>query len=232
MSMTRPTTYCTYCGKPNPETVDHIPPAGLFPKPRPSNLITVPSCTDCNAGASIDDEYLKIWLLLRHDISERRPGSTLRDSVFRALAKPRKRRMLNMLLGSMRRVAVHTPGGLFVGQVATYHVDLARFGKVADRTVKGLFFHHYERRLPETHDVRSYAESGLREINPTTQVSLSHLITSLRSRPSRKIGDRVFEYWFQATPEDPNSTAWLLRFYDSESFLCLTAPADGQVPAA
>ncbi len=230
--MTLDRTYCTYCGTPDPETWDHIPPACLFPPPRPSSLITVPSCTACNSGASKDDEYFKIWLLMRHDIAGHPSRAKLLDSVHRGLAKPQKRKLLNMLLSTLRRVPVHTPGGLYLGDAGVYYADLTRFGKVADRIVKGLFFHHYGTRLAATHDVRSFAESGLRDIKPNVQRSLAEMITALRSKPKQTIGDHVFEYWFQATPEDSNSTAWLLRFYDAESFLCLTAPAGDPVPAA
>jgi hypothetical protein len=41
-------------------TLDHIPPIGLFPKPRPANLITVPCCFKCNNKHSGFDERLRI----------------------------------------------------------------------------------------------------------------------------------------------------------------------------
>jgi hypothetical protein len=48
---------CAYCGKKQPVTDDHIPPKNLFPKPRGSNLITVPCCEFCRKGWSENDEY-------------------------------------------------------------------------------------------------------------------------------------------------------------------------------
>lgn len=160
------------------------------------------------------------------------PGSKLLDSVFRALSKPRKRGMLNTLLRGMRRVAVHSPVGLYLGQAATYEVNLTRFGNVTDRIVKGLFYHHYKTRLPQTHDVQSFAESGLRDLTSNQRASLAHMISVLRLKPGLTIGEHVFEYWYQATPEDPNTTLWLLRFFDFESFLCFTKPVNVRVPAA
>ena len=47
---------CCYCHNPS-TTKDHIPPKNIFPKPRPTNLITVLSCKDCNEDPSLDDEY-------------------------------------------------------------------------------------------------------------------------------------------------------------------------------
>ena len=72
---------CTYCGKPKPETTNHIPPACLFPSPRPSDLITVPCCLDCNGGASKDDEYFRMMMVMRRDATHPAvPSSCLRSS--------------------------------------------------------------------------------------------------------------------------------------------------------
>jgi hypothetical protein len=49
---------CAFCRKPA-STRDHVPPKGLFGQPLPSNLITVPACRDCNAGAGQDDEVMQ-----------------------------------------------------------------------------------------------------------------------------------------------------------------------------
>ena len=47
---------CTYCGA-NATTRDHVPPRLLLEHPFPRNLRPVPSCLDCNQGASKDEEY-------------------------------------------------------------------------------------------------------------------------------------------------------------------------------
>src|SRR5258705_116103 len=62
---------CVYCVKPATDR-DHVPPKGLFPKgQRPWNLVTVPSCKECNGSkgskVSLDDEYLRDTLALHVD---------------------------------------------------------------------------------------------------------------------------------------------------------------------
>ncbi len=47
---------CVYCGR-KATTSDHVIPRCLLEKPYPPNLLTVPSCRDCNAGFSQDEEY-------------------------------------------------------------------------------------------------------------------------------------------------------------------------------
>ena len=220
------TTYCIYCGRPRPETFDHIPPRCIFPSPRPDNLVKVPCCLKCNVEASRDDEYFKNSLALRHDVTAHPVGSKLVASTLRALARPQSRGMLNTLGQSMRRIPVHTPAGLYIGQAGTFDVDLTRLGRVTNRIVKGLFFEEFHRRLPQTHDVRSFAESGLRDINSEQRADLSRIIASILGGDHRMSGENVFEYWFKVTPEDVDTTAWLFRFFGVESFFCVTAPVE------
>lgn len=48
---------CAYCGG-APETVDHVPSKVLLDRPYPENLPTVECCLGCNAGLSLDEEYV------------------------------------------------------------------------------------------------------------------------------------------------------------------------------
>jgi len=48
---------CVYCGG-APETREHVPSRVLLDEPFPENLPLVGACSKCNAGFSIDEEYL------------------------------------------------------------------------------------------------------------------------------------------------------------------------------
>jgi len=148
----------------------------------------------------------------------------LLPAVLRGLGKARKKGMLHGLLRSMRSVPVKTSAGLYVGNAEAYDVNLERLGRVTDRIVKGLYFKEFGGRLPSTHGVRSFAESGLTDIDSDLRLTVRQTVEALVSKPPRVIGEGVFEYWFQATREDPATTAWLMRFYAVESFFCMTAP--------
>lgn len=52
---------CVYCGA-TASTRDHAPPKAILEEPYPPNLRTVPSCRSCNAGWSLDEEYLAVVL--------------------------------------------------------------------------------------------------------------------------------------------------------------------------
>lgn len=55
-------TACTYCGS-MATTEDHVPPKGLIRPSRRVNLWTVPSCNQCNGGASRDEEYFRMMVV-------------------------------------------------------------------------------------------------------------------------------------------------------------------------
>lgn len=52
---------CAYCGA-QPDTRDHVPARVLLDEPFPAQLPVVDACTDCNAGFSLDEQYLACFL--------------------------------------------------------------------------------------------------------------------------------------------------------------------------
>lgn len=135
----RRTGECVYCGTIGPLTRDHIPPQNLFAKPRPSNLIAVPSCPPCNHSATRDDEYFRMTLSLREDLQQHPANDQLRRAVQRSFAKPQQARFTRAFFQGVRRVDVETPGGIYLGQQPVYEVDLRRLKRVAARIAKGSF---------------------------------------------------------------------------------------------
>src|SRR5437667_5094676 len=53
-----------------------------------TNLITVPSCDECNGGSSKDDEYFRLWLVSR----ENTKGHPARDTVFPTMQRSLRRK--------------------------------------------------------------------------------------------------------------------------------------------
>ncbi len=60
---------CIYCGEPA-TTKDHVIPRSYFPKPTPSNLMTVPACKQCNKSKQHDEDYLRTILTSARDFKE------------------------------------------------------------------------------------------------------------------------------------------------------------------
>jgi len=53
---------CYLCGSGSEITKDHIPPKNLFPHPRPTDLISVPCCRECNNYLSPIDESFRVFV--------------------------------------------------------------------------------------------------------------------------------------------------------------------------
>ena len=70
-------THSVYCGRPA-DTDDHSPSRCFLRRPLPSNLITFPACSECNAGFSFDENAVKVIVTMvsRHSdlFAERQPG--------------------------------------------------------------------------------------------------------------------------------------------------------------
>lgn len=127
---------CVYCGEQRELTRDHIPPRCLFGKPRPADLVTVPSCVDCNSEVSKHDEYFRIAITTGID-RERFPKENA-DSVraINNLARPASLGFGRLLLQNYKP----NPSRLTI--------DFGRIKIVLCRIARGLFYHQRDVRMP------------------------------------------------------------------------------------
>jgi hypothetical protein len=51
--------------------MDHVPPENLFETGQKGNLVTVPSCRQCNNAASREGQYFLVYLALRRDAKQK-----------------------------------------------------------------------------------------------------------------------------------------------------------------
>jgi hypothetical protein len=220
---------CTYCGENDFISRDHIPPESLFPKPRPGNLITVQSCDKCNGGASMDDEYFRLNLSIRN--SATMPAARpVADTALRGLRRELHSNFRTAFFKGLKEVNLCTKSGSFIERGVAYDVDLTRLSKVVTRIVRGLYFYHYNQRLPDWCEVDTWCLDGLNGINGVTAENLTALINRLQSNPVAEIGDGVFKYWHCLSDDggkiDNFCTVWLLVFYESTAFLGITVGRD------
>jgi hypothetical protein len=215
---------CVYCGQCSAETSDHVPPKNLFSKPRPSSLVTVPSCLGCNEGASQDDEYFRLVVTLRHDI-DHPDAAVARDSAMRSLGRPQASGLRTAFLSAIREIDLRSPGGLYIGRTGMYDIDVGRLDRVARRITLGLFYKETGRPLPDNYAVKAYLLSAVDPSATDALARLSHVIDALKSgRSPAFVGRRVMSYWWRLTQEDHNVSAWLLVFYERVSWITITAP--------
>lgn len=206
---------CAYCGEKRPVTRDHIPPLSFFPKPRASDLITVPCCESCRAGWSDDDEYFRAVILSSARVSEEKIAQGATDALLRSLAKPTKQGFARMLLTSIKGVEIETEAGLYLGKHPVLKLEQERIARVAQRIIRGLFFREKAYRVPEGYEVLAYIQ----------QFGIDPIVGELQgvqfSEP-RVVQNGVFCYIFKETESDPNSSVWLALFYGTLAFVGFT----------
>ncbi len=220
-----PRKICAYCGISENLTDDHVPPKNLFPKPRPSNLITVPACPECHSGTSQDDEYFRLKLCLRDNSGDHPNARANLESIFRSLRREQAAGFKKLILSDFHPVQLHTPSGLYVGKGLAYDVDMNRIRYVVERTVRGIYFAESCHPLGLNNEVRVYSNDdlGLQPREVLDQLSQT-ILAPLAANAPKVIGDNVFSYRHQIMVENPIFSVWAITFYGHVSFLCLTGP--------
>lgn len=204
---------CYLCNKNFADTRDHVPPECLFPDPKPSNLITLPCCLQCNRSYSKDEEYFRDNFSM---ISKRSPavkqlwGKTRRSY----LRRPLKLRNIKSRLVDLN---LKTQGGIYLGKATGLKFDESKTNRVIEKIIKGLFFHHKKKILPSS--VRFHIF-----FNPT-----DILEAYFKLRIFGKRWNDVFCYAFLFAQDNTYSGFWWLEFYGSNLFLA--ALEDITVPA-
>jgi hypothetical protein len=197
---------CAYCGEQRELTRDHIPPRCLFGKPRPADLITVPSCVDCNQKASKHDEYFRIAVTTGIDREKFPRENTDSVRAINSLARPASLRFAKTLLQNYKP----NPSRLTI--------DCGRIKTVLFRIARGLFYHHKGVGMPGAIVFEIAIIDGSQKISMEGRERIKRLDENLTT-----IGRGVFRYAFEPfEPPDPFGTAWLMRFYDHKTFFCLT----------
>ena len=142
---------CVYCGKLKEITKDHVPPECFFPKPKPSNLITVPSCVECNRGAGKDEEFFLATFMFS-EVGVTEAGKMLWNE--------KLHRMYEKNLGLRGKIAkslhysdIYTPAGIFLGRRMVIDQDTKSFDKVVNKILRGLYYFEFSELLPANTEV-------------------------------------------------------------------------------
>jgi len=195
---------CAYCGCISPVTDDHIPPKNLFPKPRSSNLITVPCCLPCFEGWSKDDEYFRATILASFKTHDMPLAEGVMDSLLRSLK--RSPGFANLLINSIEEIEMVTESGIYLGKQDALKLDGARVNRVSQRIIRGLFLKENKYPLPENYEVVAKVQQFGFE-------SILENLPDIQLEDLRIIQNGVFCYTFCRTNDEPNSGLWLLLFY-------------------
>ncbi len=218
---------CVYCGKTSTLTKDHIPPKNLYAKPRPSNLITVPCCNDCNSRASKDDEYFRLNIVMRDKTEGVSEAECLQGTVFRSLNRKESTGLKHEFINRIDRRPSFTPSGIFTGIKPVFDIDFSRLDRVVKRAIAGIIYKELGDRLPDSFDIDVFSTSGLNNLTPLFEENLKSKIDELLREPYVYIGNEsVFAFWRKYSGEDRYSSLWLLVFFQCTSFVGVVCPKE------
>ena len=200
---------CVYCGRREKETDDHVPPKSFYPKPRPSDLITVPACLQCNQDAGKDEEFFLATFMFSE------AGITKAGNL---LWSEKLRRMYEKNLGLKRKIAdnlersdIMTPAGIFLGRKMTIKTDEARFERVANKIVKGLYYFEYKETMPANTKLMTLFLRNQEHFDAAKKV-----VDELR--PGSRKWPGIFEYKYNRMVKSISESIWLLLFWDYATF--------------
>lgn len=192
---------CVLCGRRVATTKDHIPPKGIFPKPRPDDLITVPACLKCNNDASHDDEIFRVYLNSHVGMDKQRTKALWDQHTIRTIKHNRKLR--KKLFGQVRPAYVKSYGGIIYGKKMVGFWDSAAHDSIIERTVRGLYYFHF--------DVILHAKSVIRVNWHRRLTNVMDMMTGDWNAHSIANGD--FQYRYIRSEESPDESIWLFQFY-------------------
>lgn len=166
---------CALCGKNTATTKDHIPPQGIYPKPRDNNINfnTVPACVECNNGSSVEDEEFKVLMGISTGVHHENPDIVI-DSIARTLGN--NQQIANQIFSTKQNVYAHLRGSVLEPAIAVTF-DGEKYSKVISRIVRGLYWlqkGHALGRNPKitvfpTHDIKQELARSMMELMNSLQ---------------------------------------------------------------
>lgn len=203
---------CYFCGAPAVSS-DHLPPSGIFDKPKPGNRIEVPSCDIHNSQQSMDDEYFR-WFVATASAENPKAEALIKGKVVSQFNQRPK--LLQTIMKHSRIIDLKTPSGIYLGKSPAFEYRRDRIQNVITRMTKGFFLHFYNERLPDNYSVENYL------LNPKLDDVQKYLLLKL---PIHEIGGDVFSFRFERDHSDKYFSVWFFMFFDKTLIVSLTKEA-------
>jgi hypothetical protein len=126
------------------------------------------------------------------------------------------RRLFQKLHTNVRTVSVQSPGGIHLGEAASFPVPGTVYNSVIEKTIRGLYYHHSGETLGDRAVVAASMYRGLTEEMKTNTEMLSQ----------NDIGKGVFIYRYGRTEDSPLESVWIFQFYECHWAYGQTVPND------
>jgi len=192
---------CVICGKCKAVTKDHVPPRGIFCKPRPNNLVKVPACHKCNNLVSGLDERFRVYLGLHVSSGDNMGKKFFREEAIRTLNHNRK--LLKEILLKAKPVSLSTRQGIIYDTGLQIPWDSLAHDVIVERTIRGFYYHHYGDILGDRVRVKV---QWLRQLTPD-------LIDKSRDWSFSVLGKGEVAYKYGRSQNSPLESVWIFQFY-------------------
>ncbi len=195
--------------------MDHVFPRSLYVQ-LPQQALTVPACGACQAATSPDEDYLRGFIAstsYRHDTA-RELWPRIRRSLLR------DRRAQAAFMNSLRKVDVHSAGGLYLGTVDGLEADATRINRALGKIVRGLWCAETSGNVMPA-DQLTWAFASATPLGPRLPEKTADAICKL---PLRRAGREV-DYRFALMGGDRLTTLSWMDFYGCIMFAVSTRPA-------
>ncbi|MBK5407362.1 HNH endonuclease [Pseudomonas sp. TH34] len=211
---------CAICGIRPGKTSDHIPPKGLYTKPYPKNMHTVPACAKCNQGGSTADEIVKIMIGLSTG-EARKDAPLVIESMRRTLGGNKK--LFRKVLKSAQHT-FHPMDGSVLRPAIAVRFDGRPYREVVTRIVRALYWVEKGSALGLDANVTVEAFDQIKD--PGRIALIQTLMDSLEPR---HLNESTFIY--KVAFDKSGSSVWGLMFFGAHLAIAMAeAPADSVVP--
>jgi hypothetical protein len=210
---------CPYCGLRPGTTRDHVI-AQCFFAVKPTSMVTVPACPECQNTKSRLDHMLCHALTTDWQGSEHPEAAAL----FPKLQRATQRRQ--SIVGTLVREQTIwkpyiAPDGQNLGYVPTVTLPEGAAERWLQFLVQGLSYKWGGVYVPGDYLV---------QVDVVHPLQLRKAIAWMNQFPCeqpRTMGDGVVSYVFRRHPDDPAKTSWLFWFYRGRMFAVSTWPPNG-----
>lgn len=205
---------CYLCGVRPADTNDHLFPSGLFNKPLPTNLLTLPACRKCNNALSSDEEQFRVFLASGRAF-ERNAGFRIWTERIRPDLK--RGRLKPLIRSQVKMAKVLSGSGELLGHTLILEVDRAIITRVLRKIAKGLYFLDSGSVLPDNVQIFVDYADGQPErfISPP-------LDEAIKRAKRIDLGDGVVTYWRNTIKDEPTASITWLKFYEDKLFMICT----------
>jgi len=211
---------CYICGSEPADTRDHLFPSGLFNRPLPTNLPTLPACTECNNALSSEEEQFRVFLASGMAY-ENESGFRIWNERIRPDLKGRRPRLKPLIRSYMRKARVLSESGALLGHAVILEIDREIINRVLRKIAKGLYYLDTGVILPENVQILiDYANNKPeRFISPP-------LDEAIKGAKKVELGDSAVTYWRNTMKDDPTNSITWIKFYEDKLFMICTYAAD------